>query len=668
MPLGTTHPLDADGALSQLYYYLAKEHFRGGQRAHLESARVYIPPTVLFEQGFAKAWFSNLKTSDVTELDGLPNVQVKRKLGKEVSNSEIYETFTKGIKHDEDIAATLVSPKKKDFGDPGQGATLIQYFTKKGLKEFLFASGQKPEGTLQKFVMPKGTNNCTIQATWSQRVTITEGRRNATSLYQYTKSPFERAATVEDPSYGNAIVVTPVVISAVRNVCRHIVHHLYLVEHIRVVGMILLFKVDSRSNIKFLYSLSMRVQTDSGMADFHANNAIPLNLSVRLQNYETYEREEAERQNEEAALRSTVYQVGHLTPKLPPLKNEPPQVKSNSQRPKQKHVLREKPLSLHDSRLYKTVRVCPTYSSIAPLENLNTDKSLRRRVWRGLLLDSSLHTTERAVVPDLHCAKLPKSQSKLEAATNTESTRLTNWLDKQRVALRALCAVQKCRKKPATDALQSTSSFNKVMLAPLPNITQSTTNKMPLRNDDDPDRDLEISNENVNEMSESNIHADGMNDSEQFQTIHLLATHLVSSACDYVEELLYAVYSFFLSNAEKKDFYMTSPPSDIGIVLDNEVLIDLFHRCNMQSETSASTDSNELTRPRLVIPYIAHDVNSRTKTHDSIRNKLFNLGRPPDGLLYKRCCQLYLDEAVGQNGDYETNTSIYKELSASVTL
>ncbi|KAJ9445397.1 hypothetical protein DIPPA_19880, partial [Diplonema papillatum] len=263
MPLGTTHPLDADGASSHLYYYLAKEHFRGScQSAQLESARVHLPGTVLFEQGFAKSWFYSLKSPEVASVDGLPDVQLKKKLGRDIENEQVFDSFSKSVKDENDLAATFISYQKKDIGDPGLGGTVVQYLSRKQLRTFLFSPGQKPKGVLQKFSPPKGSSNSTIKAVWSPAVVIVKGWRNPHSIYQYSRTPWERGTTFETPD-ATEIVLTPSVTAGVRATCKHIVQHLYLIEHIKIVSMVLVFKLDCTDKLNFLYSLSMRVATSS---------------------------------------------------------------------------------------------------------------------------------------------------------------------------------------------------------------------------------------------------------------------------------------------------------------------------------------------------------------------------------------------------------------------
>ena len=297
---------DADSVLSHTFYSLAKEHFRGGVGSNLQSARVNIPQTILFEQGFAKAWFSSHRASDGADLDDAqrrPDVQVKRKLVKDISSAEIYEAFAKGITHEEDIAAYLISSNKtasKPWNDSTEAAAapnlLVQYFTKRSLKRFLFAPGQKPRGVLQAFVSPQGTNNSTITATYTQRVTLTEGWRSKCSVTQHTKSAFERAATIETTEDERAeMVPTPAAVKAIRKLCSHIVQHIHLVEHVRVVGMLLLFKVDRRGDLRFLYCLSMKLSADTSGAVDSCSTGGGLNLGISLGSYDTYMHQDQER-------------------------------------------------------------------------------------------------------------------------------------------------------------------------------------------------------------------------------------------------------------------------------------------------------------------------------------------------------------------------------------
>ena len=259
----TSHVLECDGLSMSLFTFLAKETRK------LESARVFIPPTVVFDQGFASAWYYST-----------PNMEVKRRNDRDINASDILKEFSSvpNTRSDIDICAVFMSAPKSAFyvAEITPVSTETTYFDKKGLYDFLYAPGEKPRGILQKFVFPKGLCTTSIQAIWSRNVTMTEALRNPNSLRDKTKSRGERGGTFEVPT-SQMISITNSVNEAVRQYCSLIVQHLQQVDHVQILGMVLQFRVEETNRVMLLSCTSMRaVKTDLGFAEKEAS--LPLNM------------------------------------------------------------------------------------------------------------------------------------------------------------------------------------------------------------------------------------------------------------------------------------------------------------------------------------------------------------------------------------------------------
>eukprot|EP00756_Hemistasia_phaeocysticola_P029105 Hpha_TRINITY_DN16210_c0_g2::TRINITY_DN16210_c0_g2_i11::g.14049::m.14049 len=276
MVLGTIHPLEGDGINPSFFEYLAKEN-KG-----LSSAEVWIPSTVIFEQGFAKAWYFSERVVRKEGDTKKKMVEVKKRTGKECDLEAIRVSFTRDAKHDADVCAMFVSllPNSHDHAD----GSAVQFFDRKTLKEFLNPYVQKPKGLLQKFVRPKGYNNTVIQAVWSPTVLVTEARRNRYSLMDKHVDVFSRSSTFEGSSENSIhVVVAPVVVEYIRLQCEQVAAHFVSTEHLSISRMVLYFKVDHQNVLRLLYPASLRVQeTSRRLQPTKSPDTAPLNLAVSI--------------------------------------------------------------------------------------------------------------------------------------------------------------------------------------------------------------------------------------------------------------------------------------------------------------------------------------------------------------------------------------------------
>jgi hypothetical protein len=258
-----SHPLESDGLSLTLFSYLAKATRK------LEAARVFLPPTVIFEQGFPSAWYFSS-----------PEMEVKKKNDRDMVLQDIWTEFSAvPPQHaDCDIVAVFLTSKVHHhyIEDRRPESTETTYFDKKGLKEFLFAPGEKPRGMLQKFVYPKGLCVTTIQAVWSKNITMTEAVRNPNTIRDKSKSVGERAGSFELAT-AQMISTTNSVNAAVCQLCNLIVQHLQSVDHITVHGMVLQFRVDHTNRVQLLNCTSLRV-TKLDSAYIGNEHRVPLNL------------------------------------------------------------------------------------------------------------------------------------------------------------------------------------------------------------------------------------------------------------------------------------------------------------------------------------------------------------------------------------------------------
>lgn len=267
-----THVLDCDGISTHLFHVLGKDSKR------FEAARVFIPPTIVFDNGFASAWYNST-----------PNMEVKLHMAKNITAELILSEFSSGNAHPHDIVATFVEVNNLSSRDTDV-PVISSYFTRDELEEFLFSAGQKPRGLLQKFEYPKGLCNTTIQATWSPSVTVAEAMRNPYSIADRGRTAAEKCATFES-KLASQVALTNSVSSAVKRVCELVAEHIQLLEPLQVLGMVLHLKVTKMNRVVLLFSTSIRVAQRKSFS----TSASPLDLHPLMLNQAFVTREDHKR-------------------------------------------------------------------------------------------------------------------------------------------------------------------------------------------------------------------------------------------------------------------------------------------------------------------------------------------------------------------------------------
>ena len=270
MFVGTVHPLEGDGVSAALFDHLAKEN-KG-----LSSARVCIPSTALFEQGFAKAWYLSERVMRPGEGGNKKRyVEVKKRVGKDCVLDTIKQTMLRDCAESE-ICAVFLTISGRDVSEKG----IVSYFTPPMLKAFLHSQMQKPKGLLQKFVKPRSLSNNVIVCTWSPNFMVTELLRNRHSLSDRHVNPTTRAVTFEADSTDCIVSsVSETVRALLQEQCLLIVQHFLSTDHLQIARMVLYFKVDCSNNLRLLFSSSVRVvEPKNGTLDITS----PINLTVKL--------------------------------------------------------------------------------------------------------------------------------------------------------------------------------------------------------------------------------------------------------------------------------------------------------------------------------------------------------------------------------------------------
>lgn len=291
------HQLEGDGLLPLLYDHLWKSDRTREHRLR----DVLIPDTVVFEHNFPRAWYTyDSKTQELL-----------KRAGKLLDSQSIYKYFAAEEKGTDIVAQfyhkSTTSTVPADHS-PSKGhhhathakhhhhhgaveeeeelTTSVEFFTKDKLFDFLHNRKVKPDGVLQKFLVPKGESssrhNFQIQAVWSPLVTLVYKRTNKRRLNDKTVPVNDRAATFDGPAHCSAEgLVADGTKSRIDNLCKTIVDHFFATEHKQITRAVLYFKVDDADRLWVLWASSLRIGSDKLNPSYLR---VPMLLAMRVEN------------------------------------------------------------------------------------------------------------------------------------------------------------------------------------------------------------------------------------------------------------------------------------------------------------------------------------------------------------------------------------------------
>ncbi|RNF06744.1 hypothetical protein TraAM80_03767 [Trypanosoma rangeli] len=270
------HPLEGDGLRPLLYMHLWKKDKGSGSR--LKNIR--LPDTVVYEHNFPRAWYTY--DGDAKEINKHP--------GKMLDAQSIYEQFSHSTP-DCDVVAQFLTTCAQDnaaFGTDSGLLTYVEYFTAESLREFLFGHERKPDGILQKFVLPKGNmtmrQNSQLQVMWSPLVTVVYKRTNKQRLNDTHLPLHVRAATFDgDCHLSELSLIADETKGKLESLCREVVDHVYFTDHKLITCIVLNFKIDDANKPYLLWCSSLRVSGDR-LNPRHLRVPVALSLQIEVLN------------------------------------------------------------------------------------------------------------------------------------------------------------------------------------------------------------------------------------------------------------------------------------------------------------------------------------------------------------------------------------------------
>jgi hypothetical protein len=188
-------------------------------------------------------------------------------------------------------------------------AYIIEYFDRKKFNDFLDKKIVYDDGILQKFEDPKGEYNITYRLTWSPKLSLFEKCTNLRKIDDKHFDIYERAVTYDgeefqtktEPIKGNHIP------QRIEKIGLNIVNHVsnITLEKIKIIRLILNFKIDRKDQIIFLWCSSLRILNTSNMF-----NPRMLSMKERAKNDQNFFRKQQtvkEIDNEKIKLRPPDY-------------------------------------------------------------------------------------------------------------------------------------------------------------------------------------------------------------------------------------------------------------------------------------------------------------------------------------------------------------------------
>ena len=277
--------LEGDGVIENIYHFLWTK-----DTIFNTDPYIIIPQTILYKYQKPCYWYFT------SVIDG----KLKKKSSGKVNSTHIREVFSKNISKSGIIAYYIYKKNKiiskyecdrptfekriktlfdkEPDEDPNKGNYIIEYFDLKKFDEFLNNKFSFEDGILQKFVDPKGDNNSTFRLTWSPKLCLFEKCTNIRKITDSKYDIYERAVTYDgeefqtktEPLKGSNLP------DRIEKIGMSIANHVsnITLEKIKIVRMILNFKIDKKDRIIFLWCSSLRIENGLDKRSLNDNKRV----------------------------------------------------------------------------------------------------------------------------------------------------------------------------------------------------------------------------------------------------------------------------------------------------------------------------------------------------------------------------------------------------------
>jgi hypothetical protein len=280
--------LEGDGVIENIYHFLWTK-----DTIFNTDPYVIIPQTILYKYQKPCYWYFTSKVDN----------KLKKKSTVKVTTEHIREVFTKHISKSGIVAYYIYKKskieskyetdkpnfektmkhlfdKEKDYEDTSDNSNsgyIIEYFDLKRFDEFLKNKYTYEDGILQKFEDPKGDYNVTYRLTWSPKLCLFEKCSNTKKINDKRYDIYEKAVTYEGEEF--QIKTEPLKGSnlpdRIEKIGMSIANHVsnITLEKIKIVRMILNFKIDKRDRVLFLWCSSLRIENGLEKKNYNSINS-----------------------------------------------------------------------------------------------------------------------------------------------------------------------------------------------------------------------------------------------------------------------------------------------------------------------------------------------------------------------------------------------------------
>ena len=320
--------LEGDGVIENIYHFLWTK-----DTIFNSDPSVYIPQTILFKYQKPCYWYftsvidhklkkknsSKLNKENISQVflkhvskSGIVAYYIYKKNNvpsKYISDKPTFDKIMKNLYKDAESSETSKNNNSNESSSKKNEAYIIEYFDIKKFNDFLDKKIIYDDGILQKFEDPKGEYNITYRLTWSPKLSLFEKCTNLKKIQDKHFDIYERAVTYDgeefqtktEPIKGNHIP------QRIEKIGLNIVNHVsnITLEKIKIIRLILNFKIDKKDRIVFLWCSSLRILNTSNLM-----NPRLLNMKDRTkmeQNYFRKQQNVKEIDNDKIKLRPPDY-------------------------------------------------------------------------------------------------------------------------------------------------------------------------------------------------------------------------------------------------------------------------------------------------------------------------------------------------------------------------
>ena len=280
--------LEGDGVIDNIYHFLWTK-----DTIFNSDPSVYIPQTILFKYQKPCYWYftsvvdhklkkknsSKLNKENISQVflkhvskSGIVAYYIYKKNNvpsKYISDKPTFDKIMKNLDKDMDKSEASKNNSLNENIQKKNEAYIIEYFDLKKFNDFLDKKIVYDDGILQKFEDPKGEYNITYRLTWSPKLSLFEKCTNLRKIYDNHFDIYERAVTYDgeefqtktEPIKGNHIP------QRIEKIGLNIVNHVsnITLEKIKIIRLILNFKIDKKDRIIFLWCSSLRILNTSNV-------------------------------------------------------------------------------------------------------------------------------------------------------------------------------------------------------------------------------------------------------------------------------------------------------------------------------------------------------------------------------------------------------------------